>query len=165
MIRRAQWGALPLTRFTNTIPKSYRTGIIIHHTVTPEGKSQEDVEKMLRMIDRMHRERNNVGGIGYNLIVDYAGRLYEARGMDIMGAHTQDANGRNYGIGYMGDTRKNVTPEAVATIKATIDKLQKRSGKKLVVTGHGLIRSTACPGTKLRRMILDGDFNRPYPKR
>lgn len=164
MIRRAQWGAPPLTRYTNRISPSYRTGIIIHHTVTPEGKSQEDVEAMLRMIDKSHKARN-CGGIGYNLVVDYAGRLYEARGIDVMGCHTADANARNYGIAYMGDTRKNVTPEAIARIKRAIDLLQRNSNKKLEVTGHGLIRATACPGTKLRKLIEDGEFRRPYPIR
>lgn len=157
MITRKQWGALPLTRYSNKIDPKYRTGIIIHHTVTGEGKSRADVVKILKMIEKDHIRRN-CGGIGYNIVVDYAGRIYEARGMDIMGCHTANANARNYGVAYVGDTRKQITDDAVDAIREVVRMFEKNSRKQLEVTGHGFIRPTACPGTKLRKLIEKGEF-------
>jgi hypothetical protein len=162
MISRIHWGAPALTRYTETVPTSERIGIIIHHTVYPEGDSQEDVQSLLREIDQYHRERD-FGGIGYNLVVDYAGRLYEARGIDIMGAHTANVNRYNYGVAYMGDTRKRVTAEAVESIKLVVDLLQQHSNKSLAVAGHNEFRETLCPGTQLDKLVRSGEFKRPFP--
>lgn len=162
MIPRIHWGAPALTLDAETVPVSVRTGVIIHHTVYPEGNSQEDVQALLREIDQLHRERE-LGGIGYNLVVDYAGRLYEARGIDIMGAHTGNVNRYNYGVAYMGDTRQRVTSEAVESIKLVVDLLQRHSNKSLAVAGHNEFRQTLCPGTQLDKLIRSGEFKRPFP--
>jgi hypothetical protein len=162
MIPRSKWGAKPLTKWTQAVAPSYRTGVVIHHTVTGEGTTQETVERILRQIDDYHRSRN-WGGIGYNIAVDHAGRIYEARGMNIMGVHTANANGRNYGVVYIGDTRKNFTPAAAKAIEQVIDMLQANSKKKLVVKGHRDWASTACPGPKLYDLVKAGKFERPYP--
>lgn len=162
MISREKWGAKALTKYDQKISPSYRTGIVIHHSVTGEGKSQADVEKILRQIDDFHRGKG-YGGIGYNVAVDYAGRIYEARGLDVMGAHTAKANGRNYGIVYLGNTDKHLTDAAVDAIKQVVDTMQARSKKKLTVKGHRDHSSTACPGAKLYAHVKAGAFNRPYP--
>lgn len=155
MISRKQWGATPLTRFTNKIKPSYRTGIVIHHSVTAEGKSLAEVARILKQIEAGHLARN-LGGIGYNLAVDFAGRIYEARGINVLGAHTADANARNYGIVFIGDTRKRITDDAVDGLKQAIAMLEKNSKKDLQLFGHGDLRPTACPGPKLNALIESG---------
>lgn len=162
MIKREDWGAKPLTAYSNTISPSYRTGVVVHHSVTSEGKSQKDVEAMLRMIDNMHRSKG-YGGIGYNLAVDYAGRVYEARGINIMGCHTSNANGKNYGVVYIGDGRERITKEAVDAIQRVVNRLQNNSKKKLKVYGHQDLWATACPGPKIQKLVEDGTFAQPYP--
>lgn len=162
-ITRKQWGAKPLTAYSNIISPSYRTGVVIHHSVTPEGKSQADVMATLRSIDALHRSKG-YGGIGYNMAVDYAGRVYRARGMNVMGAHTSNANGRNYGIVYIGDGRKRITDEAVTSMQRVIARMQKNSKKKLKVYGHQDLAETACPGTKIYKLIKKGTFDVPYVK-
>jgi hypothetical protein len=162
MIPRSKWGAMPITKGGQKVDPSRRTGVVIHHSVTAEGKSQADVEKILRQIDSFHRSRG-WGGIGYNIAVDYAGRIYEARGIDILGAHTSKRNTPNYGVVYIGDTRKNLTPDAVIAMQHVIDMLQAHSRKKLNVTGHGMLMATACPGPMLRAEIEKGKFERPFP--
>lgn len=160
-ITRAQWGAKPLTAYSNKISPAYRTGVVIHHSVTSEGKSQADVMATLRNIDNLHRAKG-YGGIGYNMAVDYAGRVYRARGMHVMGAHVSNANGRNYGIVYIGDGRKRITDEAVTSMQRVIARMQAASKKKLKVYGHQELAPTACPGTKIQAKIKKGVFDIPY---
>ena len=158
---RAQWGAKPLTAYSNVISPSYRTGVVIHHSVTAEGNSKADVMATLRSIDAYHRSKG-YGGIGYNIAVDYAGRVYRARGVNIMGAHVSNANGRNYGIVYIGNGSKRITDEAVKSMQQVIARLQRNSKKKLKVYGHKDLAETACPGTKIYKLIKNGTFNVPY---
>jgi hypothetical protein len=162
MIPRSKWGAKPITRHGQRIDPSRRTGVIIHHSVTPQGKSQAEVERILRSIDTFHRNKN-WGGIGYNVAVDYAGRIYEARGVDILGAHTGGRNTANYGVVFIGDGRFNIPDKAVEALQQVVDMFQANSRKKLQVTGHGLVASTQCPGSLIRSLILQGRFDRPYP--
>lgn len=161
MITRKQWGAKPLTAYTYRIEPAYRTGIIIHHSVTAEGKSRAEVEAILRQIDDDHRAQG-WGGIGYNLAVDYAGRIYRARGINIIGCHAQDNNGHNYGICYIGDGRKRITNAAVDAIRTCVSTLQQRSDKRLKIQGHRDVNPTACPGDKIQQLITSGKFRVPY---
>jgi nucleoid-associated protein YgaU len=162
MIKRSQWGAKPLTKYTNTIRAGARSQIVIHHSVTAEGKTQLEVEGILRRIDAQHRA-NGWGGIGYNLAVDYAGRVYEARGIDIHGAHAAGSNAKGYGICYIGDGRKRITPEAIQAIQRLVIELQARSLKKLQVVGHNQVNRTECPSELIIAEITKGTFDAPYP--
>jgi hypothetical protein len=162
MIKRSQWGAKPLTEYSNSIKPELRSQVVIHHSVTGEGKTQAEVESILRGIDGFHRGKG-WGGIGYNLAVDYAGRVYEARGIDIQGAHAYGANTNGYGIVYIGDGRKGVTFEAVQAIRTLVIELQTRSLKKLKVVGHNQVNKTACPGTHLEAELKKGTFEVAYP--
>jgi hypothetical protein len=162
IIKRQQWGAKPVTAYSSTVRPATRTRIVIHHSVTSEGKTQAQVESILRRIDDQHRG-NGWGGIGYNLAVDYDGRIYEARGVDIMGAHARGANFNGYGIVYIGDGRNRITPKAVNAIKGLVVSLQRRSSKRLNVVGHKDVNSTACPGDKIYDLVKSGQFNMAYP--
>jgi hypothetical protein len=155
MITRKEWGAKPLTKYTNKIKPGMRSKIVVHHSATSEGKTQAQVEAILRRIDDHHRN-NGWGGIGYNIAVDFAGRVYEARGIDIHGAHARGANAAGYGIVYIGDGRNGVSDKAVDAIKKLVVSLQARSLKKLEIVGHHQVNSTACPGTYLVAELKKG---------
>ena len=161
MISREQWGAKPLTKYAYKIEPSYRTGIVVHHSVTAEGRSLQDVKVILRQIDDMHRAQG-WGGIGYNLAVDYAGRIYRARGVNVMGVHTADNNSRNYGVCYIGDGREGITRAAVAAIRDSVKFLQDNSKKKLKIRGHQDLNPTACPGPHIQRLVESGRFKVGY---
>jgi hypothetical protein len=162
MITRKDWGARPFTKAIKTVKPGVRSQIVIHHSVTAEGKNQAQVEAILRRIDEQHKA-NGWGAIGYNLAVDFAGRVYEARGIDLHGAHAVGSNGKGYGICYIGDGRNGVTPEALTAIKKLVAELQARSLKKLEIVGHHQVNNTACPGTHLIAELKKGTFNIPYP--
>lgn len=159
LIPRVVWGAKPLTAYSKKIRNNYRTGIVVHHSVTPEGGSAAEVRKILQGIDADHRARG-WGGIGYNLAVDYAGRIYVARGIDVLGCHAENANGRNFGVAYIGDGRKNVTPAAVDALRKVVALLEKKAGHPLTVLGHQNLKATSCPGPLIQRLVQDGTFKR-----
>lgn len=162
MISRKAWGAKPITKYSQKIAPPVRTSIVIHHSVTAEGKSQAEVEGILRRIDAQHRGKG-WGGIGYNLAVDYDGRVYEARGIDILGAHASRMNTKSYGICYIGDGRKRITDKGILGIKKAIVLVQNHSAKKLKVVGHRDVGSTACPGSKIYNPITAKEFNIEWP--
>jgi hypothetical protein len=161
MITRTDWGAGRLTAYTSTIKPANRTGIIIHHSVTAQGTDQASVGSILRTIDKFHRSKG-WGGIGYNFAVDHAGRVYEARGRDVIGVHAAGSNTANFGICFIGNSDKKVSDKAVAAIAKLVEDLQNASGKKLRVQGHRQVNSTGCPGSKLFAEIEAGTFNIRY---
>jgi hypothetical protein len=163
MITRQEWGAGRLTAYTNSVKPSLRSGITIHHSVTAQGTTKKSVEAILRGIDSFHRSKG-WGGIGYNFAVDHRGRVYEARGRDIIGVHASGANTSTFGICYIGNTDKKLTASAIEAIKGLVDSLQNDSKKKLDVKGHRDINSTACPGRLLYREIKAGTFDIRYLK-
>jgi hypothetical protein len=161
MITRSDWGAGRLTAHTSTIKPANRTGIIIHHSVTAQGTTEASVSSILRTIDGFHR-RKGWGGIGYNFAVDHQGRVYEARGRDIIGVHAAGSNTANFGICFIGNSDKKLTPKAVAAIAKLVENLQNAAGKNLKVQGHRDVNSTGCPGSKLYTEIQAGTFNIKY---
>jgi hypothetical protein len=162
LITRKQWGAKPLTAYNQLISKEQRTGIIVHHSVTSRGTTLNSVAGILRNIDDYHR-RKGWGGIGYNFAVDHKGRIYEARGRDILGVHAAGSNTANFGICYIGNN--NPTKKAVKAIQVLVAELQEYTNKKLLVQGHAKVNLTACPGSKLLGEIAKGTFDLPYSKK
>jgi hypothetical protein len=158
VIARKDWGALPLTKHTEKVSPSKRSMVVIHHSVTSEGKTRKDVEKILRQIDKQHRGQD-WGGIGYNLVVDFEGRVYEARGLNQLGIHASGVNTKSYGICYIGDGRKGITEKGIQGIKDAVMIVQKNSNKKLQVVGHKDTKATACPGPKIYKLITDKQFD------
>jgi hypothetical protein len=161
MITRKDWGAQRLTAYTSTIKPANRTGIIIHHSVTSQGTDEKSVASILRGIDNFHRSKG-WGGIGYNFAVDHAGRVYEARGRDIIGVHASGSNTDNYGICFIGNSDKKLSPKAITAITELVTNLQNASGKKLKVQGHRDVNSTGCPGSKLYKEITNKTFDIRY---
>jgi hypothetical protein len=163
IITRKEWGAKPLTAYDSKVAPAARVGVVIHHSVTAEGTNQESVSSILRGIDSFHRGKG-WGGIGYNFAVDHKGRIYEARGMDVLGVHAAGSNTANYGICYIGNSDKNLTSAAIKAIQELIDYLQIHSKKKLKVVGHKDVNQTGCPGKKLYTRIQNGAFEITYIK-
>jgi hypothetical protein len=147
MITRSDWGAGRLTAYTSTIKPANRTGIIIHHSVTSQGTTEASVSSILRTIDGFHR-RKGWGGIGYNFAVDHQGRVYEARGRDIIGVHASGSNTANFGICFIGNSDKKLTPKAVAAIAKLVENLQNAAGKNLKVQGHQRCQLNRLPRLK-----------------
>jgi hypothetical protein len=142
------------------------TKFIIHHTATDtkKGESMQDVKD----IYRSHAIGRGWGDIGYNYLIDEAGKIYEGRygGEGVVGGHSGIANIGSIGIavlGTYGNTKvpkkvvnalvqliaekaklHNVTPEAYSDFRGEVSQN---------VIGHRDVGATECPGDKLETLL------------
>jgi hypothetical protein len=179
VVRRGQWGANRDQGGCKPRRKpSYGKvkAAAIHHTVTANGYSRSEAPGIVLAICRYHRNGNDWNDIGYNVLVDRFGTLYEGRdgGLNkpVMGAQTQGFNDQTTGLAVIGShsnteaSRKAINGASrflawkfsAAGIPAR-GKVRVRSGggevnpypkgKRLFVKRifpHGRLNTTACPG-------------------
>jgi hypothetical protein len=93
---------------------------VIHHTVTANEYTRDQVPAAILAICRFHRNTNGWNDIGYNFVVDRFGRIWEGRdgGVDeaVIGAHAQGYNSQTTGIANLGEFTS--TPQSDAAIAA-----------------------------------------------
>jgi uncharacterized protein with LGFP repeats len=91
--------------------------ITLHHTVNSNNYTAAQVPAMLRSIYQFHAVSNGWGDVGYNVIVDRFGRLWEGRtgGLSraVGGAHAGGFNYSTAGISMLGDFSKAGVPPAM----------------------------------------------------
>lgn len=131
VISREEWGANESYRFdrkgNEEWPRSYHgtRKIIIHHTAVASSNGVEDIDAnmaVVRSIYYYHAVTQNWGDIGYNALIDAAGRVYEGRygthgttptrtnptpeqiiALDAEAGHTAGFNSGSFGVSAMGD--------------------------------------------------------------
>jgi hypothetical protein len=102
-------------------------------------------------------DANGWDDIGYHLLVDRSGVVYEGRagGVDLplVGAHTLGHNRRSAAIALIGDfSAEEPSPAALAGLAAAIaHKLGPLglSADAATIRGHGELAATECPGAAL----------------
>lgn len=124
IVSRKQWGADEKLR---SGPPDYASGVdygIIHHTATPNGYDCSQAPAVLRGIYQYHTRTRGWGDIGYNLLVDRCGVVYEGRagGADrpVIGAHAAGFNTRSFGIAVIGELTHSVPTAAYEAAVKTI---------------------------------------------
>jgi N-acetylmuramoyl-L-alanine amidase len=152
---------------------------LIHHTVSINDYTPEDVPSMILGICRYHRNSNGWNDIGYNFLVDKFGRIWEGRagGVDkaVVGAQAQGYNAQSTGISNLGTfstvPQTDVALDAMAKLirwklplhgQPTAGTVQVTSaggssnrypsGTEITlqrVSGHRDVDSTSCPGDSL----------------
>lgn len=153
-------------------PLQYSTQIrkiVIHHTdgnqdfdYDKDGKlTVEDSKAGVRAVYRSHALSNGWGDIGYNLLVDQFGNVFEGRagGQMVISAHAYCANAQTVGISVLGSyDDRDITPATRATLDRLIGYLSLLYGLdpaaesefqgKLTrnVVGHRDYVATTCPG-------------------
>lgn len=94
-------------------------GAVVHHTAGGNNYTQAQVPQQIRNIYHYHAVTLGWGDIGYNLIVDRYGGVWEGRAggltKAIQGAHARGANSRTFGITVMGDYDAAAPPSAAIT--------------------------------------------------
>lgn len=173
---RAQWGAdESLRRNAPSYNATVKAGFV-HHTAGSNGYSEAEVPKILRAIYAYHVRGNGWSDIGYNMLVDRFGRLWEGRygGLDraVVGAHTGGFNVDTFGISAIGNYDKVAAPPVVldSIARALAWKLSANfrdpngtttltsqgggtsrypAGARVtvnVISGHRDVGKTSCPG-------------------
>jgi hypothetical protein len=90
---------------------------VVHHTAGSNKYGPEDSAAIVRGIELYHVKANGWNDIGYNLLVDRYGQVFEGRrgGIDrnVIGAHAQGFNTGSVGIAMIG-TYSSAAPTAAA---------------------------------------------------
>ncbi|MTV24102.1 hypothetical protein FTX61_01510 [Nitriliruptoraceae bacterium ZYF776] len=170
IVSRAQWGA----QAPRNDP-SYAAGIdltVVHHTAGSNDYTPEQAAGQVRGIQDYHRNTLGWSDIGYHVLVDRYGQLYEGRagGLDqaVIGAHASGFNTGSFGISVMGNFEHVDAPQAAYDAlydaiawKATIhgfDPLGTTPDRTYggapvrTVDGHRNVGQTVCPGLIQDRM-------------
>ena len=148
VVSRAQWGADERLRYeadgTESWPEEFFPvqKLTVHHTA---GRNADpDPAATVRAIYRYHAVDNGWGDIGYQFLVDEAGRVYEGRHTDedpatppgfdaqgraVVGAHVSGWNSGNVGISLLGTlTAQRPTAGAQRTLEQLLADLSSRTG-------------------------------------
>ena len=121
-ITRAGWGANESVRSGSP---SYASGVryaVVHHTAGSNSYTAAQAPAVVRGIFHYHTEILGWNDVGYNVLVDRYGKIYEGRagGMEraVIGAHAQGFNTGSIGVSVMGEFTSSAPPlaaqEAVA---------------------------------------------------
>ena len=160
-IPRRTWGARP-TRSNIDRASGRWSRITVHHTAIDaghlKGASVAQTAAALRQIQDLHQNGNGWADIGYHLLIDPEGRLFEGRPLRWQGAHAgnKQYNRDNIGICLLGDfTVERPTPRALATLEGLIESLRAQHGiPRAKVFGHEHFKNTECPGRYLASWLV-----------
>jgi hypothetical protein len=175
VVSRAGWGADESLRSGSP---SYADGVryaVIHHTAGTNTYSRAEAPAVVRGIHAYHTTILGWSDIGYNVLVDRYGTIYEGRagGMEraVIGAHAQGFNTGSLGVSVLGEFTSSAPPkvafDAVTDVVAWTFRLHGVSpGGSVLITsggsnkypagmqvpmstifGHRDAGQTACPGS------------------
>ncbi len=177
---RAEWGADEARSGTPATARRVRNGFI-HHTAQSNSYAPSDVPAILRGIQAYHLDVRDWSDMGYNLLIDRFGTVWEGRagGLDagVIGAHTGGFNTGSFGIAMIGDFSGAGPPAAavdalsaflswkfdVHHVDATAQ-VNVRSGgsnrfpagetvRLSTLSGHRDVTQTSCPGQALFNLL------------
>jgi N-acetylmuramoyl-L-alanine amidase len=107
IVPRLSWGANELLK---RAPPSYAEATkfaIVHHTAGSNTYTRAQAAAIVKAIQLYHVRGNGWNDIGYNLLVDKYGQVFEGRfgGMDrnVVGAHAQGFNTGSVGVAVLGN--------------------------------------------------------------
>ena len=130
--------------------------ITVHHDAimpVPTGSYADSVRRM-RLIRTGHLN-NGWADIGYHFAIDPSGRIWQARPLELQGAHVKYNNPGNLGIVVFGNYEQ-IRPTQ-ATLQSVNKMLAYAMGRFSVplsrVHTHQELRSTACPGRYLQAQM------------
>jgi hypothetical protein len=169
IVSRRDWGADESWRGSPSYASRVRHGIV-HHTVNGNGYRRSEAPALVRSIYRYHTQTLGWKDIGYNVLVDRYGVIYEGRfgGLDrpVIGAHASGANAGSFGVALIGDFRSSGVPQAArnALLELLVAMFELHgidpsatvvaNGRRVsTLAGHGDVGSTACPGNQARALF------------
>jgi len=177
---RADWGADESLRRGAPAYATAVRAVVVHHTAGGNDYGPADVPRMIRADYAYHVQARGWSDLGYNVVVDRFGGIWEGRaggiGRATIGSHAEGFNTGTLGVALLGDMTRTVpTPEAVravarvsayaaevcrfdplGTVALTSGGSPKyRSGTTVTlprVHGHRDVGLTSCPGALYDRL-------------
>jgi hypothetical protein len=177
---RADWGADESLRSGRPSYAARVDAVVVHHTADANGYQPSDVPALIRADYLYHVQTRGWLDLGYNLLVDQFGGVWEGRagglGRATVGAHAEGFNTGTLGVALIGDLTKAAATEpaeralahviayAAATWRfdptGSVALLSKGSprfaaGRQVRLSrvfGHGQTGDTACPGALQDRL-------------
>ncbi len=177
---RADWGADESLRRGAPDYAAAVKAVVVHHTAGSNNYGPAEVPSRIRADYAYHVQARGWSDLGYNVVVDKFGGIWEGRaggvGRATIGAHAEGFNTGTLGVALLGDmTRATPTPEAVRAVARvsayaagvwdfdptgkvvlTSGGSPKHSSGTAVtlprVHGHRDVGLTACPGTLYDRL-------------
>jgi N-acetylmuramoyl-L-alanine amidase-like protein len=105
---RADWGADESLRRCGPSYASGVRAVVIHHTAQPNDYSRADVPAFIRADYAYHVKARGWCDLGYNLVVDRFGGIWQGRygGITraVVGAHAEGFNIGTLGVAFLGNT-------------------------------------------------------------
>ncbi|MCS6711215.1 S-layer homology domain-containing protein [Brachybacterium sp. EF45031] len=115
-VTRGQWGA-DETLVRETTGAYELKSVIVHHTAGSNSYTAAESAQVVRGILAYHTRTLGWADLGYNVLVDKYGQIFEGRSgglqRNIVGAHARGFNTGTFGISVIGD-HSSVAPSAAA---------------------------------------------------
>lgn len=176
-VSRAAWGAdESLVRSTSAADRL--KAVVVHHTAGSNAYSAQDSPQLIRGMLSYHTRTLGWADLGYNMLVDKYGQVFEGRGgglhRNIVGAHARGYNTGSFGISLLGDYDVASVPSAAQDaitrlvawkLLSTFTTSTHATGtwdvttpdtnypigthELKVVMGHRDVNATECPGRNL----------------
>lgn len=162
---RQRWGAAPVSAHVDSLGRPRR--VTVHHfgDKNVESSVAEKTARLLRGIQHDHQKVRRWADIGYHLILDRAGVMWEGRPLCSVGAHAgpDGANEGNIGVLVLGNfDQQQLTLAQEGRLKSCLDTLRERYDIEIgEVLTHAEVReerglsATACPGRRLARWVKE----------
>jgi YD repeat-containing protein len=116
---RHDWGANESMRRCGPSYARSNVAVVVHHTAQTNSYSAGDVPGMIRADYAYHVQSRGWCDIGYNLLVDRFGRIWEGRyggiGRAVIGAHAEGFNTGTVGVAFLGNSDGYSPSAAVRT--------------------------------------------------
>jgi N-acetylmuramoyl-L-alanine amidase/Domain of unknown function (DUF4214) len=170
---RAQWGADESLATWRPEYASTIKAAVVHHTAGGNDYTAADVPGILRAIYRYHAHPDHLGwgDIGYNVLVDKYGRIWEGRkgglASTVIGAHAGGVNTYTFGVSMIGNYDTVPTTQsmvdAVAKIiawKFALYDVDPKGTTSLVAGGGGTSRYSAGTRVTVPTIFAHRDTNR-----
>lgn len=125
--------------------------IIIHHSALPLTDGPVEIQ-------RLHMEERGFADIGYQYLIDEAGRLFEGRPLNVRGAHTAGSNTGSVGICLLGNFEETQpTAAQLNSLHALIKALLLNFKNITSLAGHKDFNpdTTLCPGQHLYALLAE----------
>ncbi|NYH80383.1 uncharacterized protein with LGFP repeats [Actinopolyspora biskrensis] len=185
VVTRAQWGAdESLMRWPPQHAETTRAAVI-HHTVETNDYTCAESARVVRGLYHYHAAELGWGDIGYQVLIDKCGTVFEGRtgGLDghVVGGHTKGFNAQTFGVALLGNFQTAQPSERALASAGSIAGWKLGTvgrdplGKATLVSGGGKdnkypegtsvtlprifshrdVSDTACPGRNLYARLDD----------